>query len=338
MQMDENNTNGAVKVNNVAANGGANLTAERLATASNEDFSRLNKDGIADIKESLLKRDGVAKEYQPTAIDIFNRTLRVNDPAINRELHDTMQDAEDMLEQQKNAKSGGGSGQSNPFATLGKLWDNFKGGTEKSKINDEIRKDNDLIRRVEESTNYGKDVYLDLTANRINLQNQSAALNKMLSEKKLTVDDLMIPETIGSNPDLAVKLREFNAARESFKSSCEAANDFATFKNEMGDSRSHIDTCNMDTINRINSEIELAKQLSMESHPETDAPNPFYDVFANAPQASVTNDGVLNLEENDTKENALLEILDDLLEKFNNMNPFQFISKRNASQSPSNVM
>ncbi|ARP11640.1 hypothetical protein [Vibrio alginolyticus] len=101
MQMDENNTNGAVKVNNVAANGGANLTAERLATASNEDFSRLNKDGIADIKESLLKRDGVAKEYQPTAIDIFNRTLRVNDPAINRELHDTMQDAEDMLEQQK---------------------------------------------------------------------------------------------------------------------------------------------------------------------------------------------------------------------------------------------
>ncbi|ARP11641.1 hypothetical protein [Vibrio alginolyticus] len=108
----------------------------------------------------------------------------------------------------------------------------------------------------------------------------------MLSEKKLTVDDLMIPETIGSNPDLAVKLREFNAARESFKSSCEAANDFATYKNEMGDSRSHIDTCNMDTINRINSEIELAKQLSMESHPETDAPNPFYDVFANAQERS----------------------------------------------------
>lgn len=332
-------TVGAAKVKdpNRVNNGGAESSPEAMAAAHDDEYKTLNSSNVNAIKENLLKRDGAAREYSKSPIDAFNRTLRVNDPDVNRDLHDTMQDAEDLLDKKRstgnNAEASAGGASGGPFKALGKLVSHFKGSTDKSKINDDLRKaPGNVLNRVEESTNYGKEVYLDVSANRIHLQNEAQKLNNTMAKHNVSIDELHLPETLKANPELAIQVRQFDEARESFKESVTKANDFAMYKNEHGSSNSHVDTCSMDTINRINNEIELCKELC--SSTIDGEPNPYFDSIINAPKTSVNDSGTLVLDENEGFDNEMMEALNQIMDKFKSMNPFQFVSKRSAAQQP----
>lgn len=308
------------------------------ANAVDSDFKEACSADIQKIKDDLLVRDGNAHEFTSKPVDLFNRGLRVEDPEVNRELHDAMQDAEDSLKEIQDAKK---NNSANSFSLMGAIFSKFSKSTDKEKINDKIRKSNDIVKRVEESTNLGKDLFLDLNSSRVNLQDQSQKLSSMLQQKGLTVDDLFMPDTLSKpeNAQLVTQMRKVDAARDYFAESCVTASDFTLAKNENANVSSHVQTCNVDTLHRIEAEMDLCRNLVKPQIGEGESmePNPLFESVVKTPKTSISKDGVIGIEESEgfTVDETLMESVKAAMDAIKSMNPFSFKSTRNASQTAS---
>lgn len=337
--MSDNLTKGISPVNqDEKVHFGTEASDINKANAVDSDFKDSCSADIQKIKDDLLMRDANAHEFTSKPVDLFNRGLRVEDPEVNRELHDAMQDAEDMLQEMQAAKK---NNNADSFSLLGAVFSKFSKSTDKEKINDKIRKSNDIVKRVEESTNLGKDLFLDLNASRVNLQDQSEKLSSMLQQKGLTVDDLFIPDTLSKpeNAQLVTQMRKVNSARDSFAESCITASDFTLAKSENANVTSHVQTCNVDTLHRLEAEMELCHNLVKPQLGDGDnlEPNPLFDTIVKAPKTSISKEGVIGVEESEgfSVDEALMESVKAAMDAIKSMNPFSFKSARNASQSPS---
>ncbi|WP_182038666.1 hypothetical protein [Vibrio alginolyticus] len=333
-------TYGGAFVGSASVNGGAEATDFDRAKVEEGYYRHQNDRNIEQIKEELLQRDSHANEFTKKPLDMFNRDLSVEDPEVNRELHDAMQDAEDLLTERRGSSNGMPGGTSSALKSAVKLFKNFAGSSDKSSINSQLRKSNDVVRRVEESTNLGKDIYLNLNASRVNLQNRAADLDAKLSELKLSHDDLMKPTVLESNPDVLVKVRELNAAKEHFADNCHAASEFTLAKNEDASTPSHCQTCNTNTLKRIEAELEQCSQVISPTLGEGEdaEPNPFFASISKAPDIDVDGSEVKISEPNDLENSELMEAIKEAVEVLTTFNPLKFLSSRGANQTSTNSM
>lgn len=335
-------TFGAARVGEQPTNGASEATNEQKAQADSSYYAGINSKNIGQIKEDLLKRDSAAQEFTQKPLNMFNRDLSVEDPEVNRELHDAMQNAEDMLHEMKESKkmNGAGGGETSTLKSVANLFKGFSKSTDKDKVNKKIREANDIVRRVEESTNLGKSVYLNLKASRVNLQNASAELDRALAVKGMTHDDLMKPSVLTENPDILIKVRELNTAKEHFTDNCQAASEFTLAKNEDASTPSHCQTCNTNTLKRLSAELEQCSQVISPTIGEGEdaEPNPFYKVLSKAPDVDVQESSV-NISEPDSLEDSeFMESIKEAVKALSLLNPLKFMSTRNASQTASNSM